>query len=117
MITQAGRNALLQINFAQRPIVSNWYIGLFTGPGVEFVSYSGFRPVWTPVGYYNEQILGSTLTPLVVIGDATIAGIALHNTHTKGSLIDLQGAYTALITPFAITTGQKISVIFTVGWA
>lgn len=116
MTTQAGRNALLRVMFANQPVVDSWYIALYTDPGTEFIDYTGSRALWTPLSIYNELITGVTLTPIVPTVPATILGIGLHSSNIIGSLIDIKGFYEPLADPIDVLAGVPISIICRVGW-
>lgn len=103
------------MNFAQRPQIINWYVGIIGQDGEE-TNYEGDRLLWSPSLKDKDRIYGYTREPAKASAELIILGIALYELETKGDTFGLKWSEATLENPFIVPNGERFSFEYIVGW-
>lgn len=119
MITAAGAEYILKVNFGMAAQIDHWYIGLVTNydPNVgwtEFVDYTGDRPRWIVDG--PDIVHGNTLSGLTFNSNANINGMFLTNISAKGDLSGLIFSIGKTVYAQEVRAGQIFTLDYTAAW-
>lgn len=127
-ITNAGKNALLDIMFHAATQITTWYLGLMDNSGYtaeaaadtlashagwnEFTNYSGNRKEWTEGAASSQSITNGTPVQFDITGSGVIKGIFLASASsgTSGTL----WATAAFASTVTVANGDALKVTYTV---
>jgi len=111
MITTAGKNACLRVNFCGMNPIAHWYLAFYNQDNDEFTDFADGRPLWVPETLIDEQVHGKAL--VIPQSYAVILNIALISAHLGAGI---QYALYELENPLEFNSNQALTVRLPVGW-
>lgn len=133
LVTNVGKNAILNVFFNAVAASTNWYIGLINGTGfsalsaadtmashagwTEFVTYSeGTRQEFDATTSTAQSVTSTAIATFNIgtVSAQTIQGLFLCDVSTKGGTTGQLFSATAFSSPANILTGDAFKVTYTI---
>lgn len=130
-ITTVGLNALLDIMFGSSTQITDWYVGLIDGTGVqtlaaadEMSSHAGWtemedydeatRPQWTPDAAAAGEVSNSTTVDFTINDTNSVHGAFLVDENTKGGATGTLWGTGAFGSEINVINGDVLKITYTI---
>lgn len=131
LVTNAGKNALLDIMFHGSTQITTWYLGLINNTGYtavsaadtmashagwsEFTAYDeSVRQTWTEAAASSQSITSSSVATFTINGTGEVRGSFLNSVSTKSGTTGTLWAATLFPSVVSVESADSLKVTYTV---